>query len=75
MCTPRWCGSRSTEQEISAKTSFSCGPRRRRIALLDAAHAGAREADADLGLGGLEIGGAISWSERSIYAQTYQGST
>ena len=34
MCTPRCSGSRSTEQEISAKTSFSCGPRRRRIALL-----------------------------------------
>src|SRR4051794_9700996 len=34
MCTPFRAGSRSTQQEISAATSFSCSRWRRRIALL-----------------------------------------
>ena len=70
MCTPRWSGSRSTEQEISAKTSFSCGAAPQADRLVHPAHAGAREADPHLGLGSLEIG---EESVRSIYAQTVPG--
>ena len=65
MCTPRWSGSRSTEQEISAKTSFSCGPRRSRIALLTP-RTPARERP-------MRTSGSEAWrserrSVRSIYA-------
>ena len=55
MCTPRWSGSRSTEQEISAKTSFSCPPAAEPDRLVDAADARAREADPNLRRGRLEI--------------------
>ena len=73
MWTPRWVGSRSTEHEISAETSFSCGPRRRRIALPDAR--ARRRARGRCGPRAPTTGGQLRAGRPALHlcSQTYQG--
>ena len=57
MCTPFCAGSRSTKQSICAETSFSCGPRRRRIALCTPVTPARESPIAHLGRRGLQVVG------------------